>query len=71
MFLIEILSNVLFDFREFLTKVQKYYTTAELAYYQDAIPTVKSILVTSNQEDMYGFLIAQTAFGKGCRPPFG
>jgi hypothetical protein len=51
--------------KEFLTKVQKHYTAAELAYYQDAIPTVKSILISSNQEDMYGFLIAQTVFGKG------
>ncbi len=51
--------------KDFLTKVQKHYTAAELAYYQDAMPTTKSILVSSNQEDMYGFLIAQTAFGKG------
>lgn len=51
--------------KEFLVKVQKTYTAAELAYYQDAIPGSKSLLITSNQEDMYGFLVAQTFAGVG------
>lgn len=44
--------------KELLLKVQKFYTPAELAYYQDALPEKKSLVITSNQEDMYGFLIA-------------
>jgi hypothetical protein len=51
--------------KEFLTKVQKFYTPAELAYYTDALPSSKSILFASNQEDMYGFLLAQQVNGAG------
>jgi len=49
--------------KEFLTKVQKFYTAAEIAYYADALPDSKAIVVTSNQEDMYGFLVAQQVNG--------
>ena len=51
--------------KEFLGKVQKFYTTTELNYYADALPDSKSVLVASNQEDMYGFLLAQTVLGAG------
>ncbi|MBI3133681.1 MAG: hypothetical protein HYZ14_03305 [Bacteroidetes bacterium] len=51
--------------KEFLIKVQKFYTPAELAYYADAMPSGKTILFTSNQEDMYGFMVAQTSNGIG------
>jgi len=43
--------------KEFVQKVQKNYTAAELAYYQDAMPTgSNAILIVANQEDMYAFL---------------
>lgn len=51
--------------KEFLAKVQKTYTAAEITYYQDALPNTKSLLLTSNQEDMYGFLVAQVVGGTG------
>ena len=52
--------------KEFTGKIQKYYTAAELDYYRDAMPaTSNSILVTSNQEDMYGFLAVQSADAVG------
>lgn len=51
--------------KEFLLKLQKYYTTNELAYYVDALPETKCLLLTSNQEDYYGYLLAQTVSGKG------
>ncbi|MBL7898215.1 MAG: hypothetical protein JNJ99_06750 [Crocinitomicaceae bacterium] len=51
--------------KEFLAKVQKFYTPAEIGYYTDAMPTGKAILITSGQEDMYGFLCAQASQGIG------
>jgi hypothetical protein len=52
--------------KEFVQKVQKTYTAAELDYYRDAMPgDAGSILVTSNQEDMYAFMAVQTVDGLG------
>lgn len=65
MFGFYILTSNMAKQKEFLPRVQKFYTAAELAYYADAMPTGKAILFTSNQEDTYGFLIAQTVHGTG------
>jgi hypothetical protein len=52
--------------KEFVQKVQKTYTAAELDYYRDAMQAdAGSILVTSNQEDMYAFMAVQTLDGLG------
>jgi len=52
--------------KEFTAKIQKHYTAAQLDYYRDAMPaTANSILVTSNQEDMYAFLAVQAIDGAG------
>ncbi|MBK7130803.1 MAG: hypothetical protein IPM74_04325 [Crocinitomicaceae bacterium] len=51
--------------KEYLLKIKKYYTASELAYYKDAMPSTKSLLFTSGQEDMFGFLLAQVIEGVG------
>jgi len=46
--------------KEFIQKISKYYTGYELAYYKDALPTISNaVLITSGQDDLFGFLIAQ------------
>jgi len=51
--------------KEFVQKTQKNYTAAELAYYQDAMPTGNVVLITANQEDMYAFLGLKMLSGIG------
>jgi len=51
--------------KEFVQKTQKNYTAAELAYYQDAMPSGNIFLITANQEDMYAFLGLKMLSGIG------
>ena len=51
---------------EFVKKLQKFYTSTELAYYQDAMPkSANSVLLTSSQEDLFGFLFVQLVYEVG------
>lgn len=51
---------------EFVKKLQKYYTSTELAYYQDAMPkNSNAVLLSSSQEDLFGFLFVKLVYEVG------
>lgn len=50
---------------EFLSKVSKQYSDSEIKYYTDALDESAGVILTSGQEDFFGFLSAQLISGIG------